>query len=51
MLHPLGINRAKLPRVEERLNQRLERRGSGLERKKAPVAGIDRESDDAAARC
>ena len=40
MLHPLGIGCGELPGVEERLHQRLERIGAGLERQKAPLAAV-----------
>src|SRR5262249_46295481 len=40
LIHPLGIGRAKLPRVEKRFNQRLERLGPGLEREEAPAAAL-----------
>ena len=40
LLHPLGIGRAKLPSVEKRFDQRLERLGPGLEREEAPAAAL-----------
>jgi hypothetical protein len=39
-LDPLGIGRAKLPSVEKRFDQRLERLGPGLEREEAPAAAF-----------
>ena len=40
LLHPLRISRIVLPGIEERLHQRLEWIGAGLDREKAPLAAV-----------
>ena len=40
LLGPLGIGRRKLPGIEERLHQSLERIGTSLQRQEAPLPAV-----------